>query len=228
MTIDVTDEMRDRLQALLDHTSMPDEMRNGRDRLLLPWTKRLVVKRVQRIENVHLWRAYANKRDLMRRRSEDAPAVSVQSLTQVEWTRDWPLDAGVNEVFLMHHGTSVDAVERIVHDGFNERVGNLYGLFGAGVYFAERASKAEQYARTTDASGLYRMVVARVLLGRTQESGACSNARLSPLLIGGSGERADALIGRSNASSTSFREFVVYDGALAYPEFVVHFERNSP
>ena len=50
------------------------------------------------------------------------------------------LDADLNEVFLFH-GTDPGTLPKIIAGGANERFGSLVGLFGAGNYFTELASK---------------------------------------------------------------------------------------
>ena len=42
----------------------------------------------------------------------------------------------LNEVYLFH-GTSSNISEAIVNQGFDERVCNLSGLYGAGIYFGK-------------------------------------------------------------------------------------------
>jgi hypothetical protein len=54
------------------------------------------------------------------------------------------LDRNANEFYLFH-GTKPDVIDIVKKDGFDERVGRVNGMFGAGVYFAENASKSNQY-----------------------------------------------------------------------------------
>ena len=65
------------------------------------------------------------------------------------------LDADLNEVFLFH-GTDPGTLPKIISGGANERFGSLVGLFGAGNYFTELASKADQCAATAAAQLLPR------------------------------------------------------------------------
>lgn len=91
------------------------------------------------------------------------------------------LDADLNEVFLFH-GTAPETVPKIIAGGANERFGSLVGLFGAGNYFAELASKADQYSlpfkcptchcawaspEGKGEAGVFPIFLSRVALGRT-------------------------------------------------------------
>jgi hypothetical protein len=44
-----------------------------------------------------------------------------------------------NERWLFH-GTRPSNVHKIIHEGFDHRVSNDYGMFGSGIYFAEKYS----------------------------------------------------------------------------------------
>ena len=50
------------------------------------------------------------------------------------------LDTSINEVYLFH-GTNGDTARHVAEFGFDERVSNLGGLYGAGSYFADAACK---------------------------------------------------------------------------------------
>ena len=45
----------------------------------------------------------------------------------------------------MFHGTKREVIDVLCQRGFDARVGALGGLFGSGCYFAESASKSDQY-----------------------------------------------------------------------------------
>ena len=57
---------------------------------------------------------------------------------------DANVDFTVNEYYLMH-GTSARRVKGICDQGFDNRVGSADGLFGQGIYFAERSTKSDGY-----------------------------------------------------------------------------------
>ena len=117
----------------------------------------------------------------------------------------------------------------MTQQGFDPRVGG--GLYGAGVYFAESASKASQYV-PPDKSGEQWMFLARVYLGTphhttkvmpadTKRPPCSEMAGCAKQGIGCFHPRCDSVI----AASHHFREFIVYDADYAYPEFAVRFER---
>lgn len=143
------------------------------------------------------------------------------------WSDSVHLDKDVREHYLFH-GTGADTALRIAEGGFEERLANLHGLYGAGAYFAEKSNKSDQYT-VADKDGVHRMFVARVLLGahvldshshrnelrilpevQAARSGASNSVRFSSLL---------GLAG-------AHREFVVYDGHQAYPEYLLHYRRR--
>ena len=63
------------------------------------------------------------------------------------------------------HGTSPDVAEIIaMKEGFDERLANAQGLFGAGVYGAEQFCKSDHYVTAT-ATGERHMFLCRFLLG---------------------------------------------------------------
>ena len=76
--------------------------------------------------------------------------------------RDAHLD--INEVYLFH-GTSSTSVRFICEHGFDERVANLNGLYGAGSYFASNSCKSHQYSNQYKDSPTWVMLVCRVVMG---------------------------------------------------------------
>ena len=98
-----------------------------------------------RNENPTLWKTYV-------RRKADIPErhrghnTSVTPLNPGIVGGHECLDAPTNEWYLFH-GTSEDVAEIIAQNGFDERLANMGGLYGAGVYFAEEACKSHQYTR---------------------------------------------------------------------------------
>ena len=151
----------------------------------------------------------------------------------------------------------------IMKQGFDERVGSLGGMYGAGIYFAEKSSKADAYAgrpngrENSSVGEIAKMVLARVTLGtshHTQHSlyglrrPPCEEGhfgpgveaevnskrkkrrRLLPIELDGTlcdHRRCDSVIAgfRIDGRTKNYREFVVYDRNLCYPEFVVEYER---
>ena len=90
---------------------------------------------------------------------------------------DGLLDANLNEVYLMH-GTSDWVIRDIIaRTGFDERVANLRGLYGGGVYFACESCKSAQYAPVEN--GLKMLVISRVVLGNSARNSARNSAQFS-------------------------------------------------
>ena len=105
---------------------------------------------------------------------------------------------------------------------------NLGGMLGAGVYFAESAGRSDQYVR--GAGPEYQMLVYRVLLGdpecvgewqRGRRREGCREAGCSSAVC--AHPRHDSLIYQR---PRKYREFVIYNGALCYPELIVTYRRE--
>ena len=139
------------------------------------------VVKVERIENSTLWQRYANKRSEMTAleqveslkrtgagtgtETETERGLAAGLASAAEWQSELLLggSGSANEV-LLFHGTEAAAVEKILQDGLDPRVSSA-GLFGHGLYFAENASKSDEYTGRP-ADGLHLMFLSRVLLGR--------------------------------------------------------------
>jgi len=116
----------------------------GRDGNFVPDRVRGV--RVLRVENPMLWKAYAAKTEELRSRHKLQkkhckrihPAVSEPppvTGSPLSWRYDKSSVGGfLNEVFLWH-GTKPHNIDLIARGGFDERVCQLSGMFGAGLYF---------------------------------------------------------------------------------------------
>jgi hypothetical protein len=131
-----------------------------------------------------------------------------------------------NELYLFH-GTEAKYVPLIKKQGFETRLEAVSGrMLGDGVYFAENASKSDQYAVPTPGRGWDRsfyLFVARVCLGAayTTET-AKKNLKRPPEAFPG-GALFDSVL---YAKRGKHREFVVYDRAACYPEFLIEYRRE--
>jgi len=187
--VDVTNELREPIQRLLDMTTKKDAMGKGMDG---KWAthKRLKVVHVSRIENGQQWTKYATLRNEMKpvQKSLDGMPADMQKYTvhalelidKAFATREkdsvvgpflksLSLDESRNERLLFHGSPGPGArspdgsvlfaseeyspVYAIKHGGFDDRLGNVKGMYGAGTYFADMASKADQYAGQYNAPG---------------------------------------------------------------------------
>ena len=150
-----------KVQALIRQTAMHQGC------LDRPSLRNATVTRVERVENTRKWLNYCHKRAEMQGLSSGLNAPPPIQIPNHE-----TLDASLNEVYLFH-GTSPDTAALISQVGFDERVANTKGLYGAGTYFAENSCKSMQYTRSPNANGEYTIIYSRVLLGhayRTSQS----------------------------------------------------------
>merc|ERR1711990_731444 len=107
------------------------------------------------IVNDMLWQSYQNSRESMRVQhlrtlggvaTPLSPDVALGVQEHFPWIAQ-SMDSTLNER-LVFHGTDPDFVEQIAQRGFDERLANLSGLYGAGIYFSEKSCKAFRYSGT--------------------------------------------------------------------------------
>ena len=134
------------------------------------------------------------------------------------------LETDVNAMYLFH-GTSPQAADLIARSDFRmDLAGSAVGtMFGPGLYLAEHASKADEYAQEGDGifMGQYALIVCRAIAGRvyaTQEKGNFADKVAS-------GEY-DSVCGDRLAAVGTFREMVFYDKAAVCPEYIVVYIRT--
>jgi hypothetical protein len=238
---DVTAEWKKRMQDLVDATCNSKELGKGRDSQNhgLTYT-RLVVQKVTRVESPTPWRMYAAKREAMR---NDLLRVRVPTIDTF-CDRHAPsalraeCDSTVNEKY-MWHGTKpalddgTDLIEIIQKNGFDEHVGALGGFFGAGVYFAEDCSKSDQYC-TPDSKGHYFLFLSRVMLGVPHNTDVAMNGIRRPPVMDNRkwtvapGRTYDSVLAdmRPRDPNFRFREFIIYKGSQAYPEYLIEYTRQ--
>ncbi|VDI46484.1 Hypothetical predicted protein [Mytilus galloprovincialis] len=136
------------------------------------------------------------------------------------------LDQDLNEVYLFH-GTKKDRVEVLLQNGLDPRLANMNFAklwLGSGVYAAEEANLSSRYTKA-DEQGVRTMFVMRVCLGdvfTTQnhmpelKRPPCK-ARCQTTCTEHN-EFFDSVVGEFGQ-----REFVVYESAKCYPEYVIHY-----
>ena len=118
----------------------------------------LHVLKIERLENFVLYEQYVKRRQTLYRtlfRSKQArfpkldqiPHCSGPIVTSkyVKGCLDGDLHPEINEV-LLFHSTLAKRVNVICNDGFDSRLGSGEAMFGQGIYGAEKAMKADQYA----------------------------------------------------------------------------------
>ena len=182
------------------------------------------ILRMVRVENTFLWKSHCRKRREILERHQVKKCVIEQLNPAVrlrmhnKHKRSCHLDSAVNETYLLHGVKGAGAVmDAICEDGFDARIANSRGLYGAGIYFTDQACKALQYAEPDDQGCRY-IIYSRVTLGRAFATNAqMQNERRPPLGY-------DSVVANShvaNYGKQKHREFVVYDGRQAYPEFII-------
>lgn len=197
--------------------------------------KKLVVERVQRVENVASLREYLQHRYIMKqaigsarvdRVPTDKVKVSYVELAGMEVKS--PLDESINEVFLFH-GTSPAGVNGILLDDFQLALAgsNRGDAYGRGVYFAEDCMKCDEYTLEAPVghcyAGLRPVLLCRVLLGRAAVS---EDTDVSVELQGIMNRRYDSLIADRKAAVGTYREFVIFDADQAYADYILWYRRS--
>jgi len=195
------------------------------------------VVHVRPIVNDMLWQSYQNSRESMRvqhlRTLSSAPTpISPDVPEGVQEHFPWiaqSMDSTLNER-LVFHGTGPEFVEQIAQRGFDERLANLSGLYGAGIYFAEQSCKSLRYSGT---GSLRCLLLTRVLLGEPYfATGPMRSMRRPPPLEANDPQQGlyDSVVADKGTPTgrpgddLQHRVFVLFEGKQAYPEMAVYFE----
>jgi hypothetical protein len=209
---------------------------------------RLHVHRVVRVENAQLFESYQRERAKIRRWMHGAAGEhDVTRLTEhvPDWLaakRGFPavIDADTNEFWLWHGTTATidikhadgtvqqqETWEVLARHGFDHRVANDSGLYGAGSYFADASSKSHQYAAATNAAGWHCMLSCRVTMGDPYMTpGQLKGERRPPPNPATLGLPYDSVFAEegvtNNGHGAQFHnEYVVFAKAQVYPEYVI-------
>jgi len=167
------------------------------------------------------------------------------------------LDKDINEVYLFH-GTSIEGSSGICSEGFRlDLAGSHVGtMFGNGAYFAEASSKADEYvhaiedtkfrefraAQVWNVGGgiqiqlgndsdkdsdepIFVMLLCRVVAGEMFRVTKSDHEAIQEALDSG---KYDSVLGDREASVGTYREFVVFNERLIYPEYKIFYERVWP
>lgn len=134
------------------------------------------------------------------------------------------MEPAFNEYYLWH-GTTPAAAEAITTGDFRiDKAGSHAGtLYGAGTYFAECASKSDEYTEPHP-NGLRPLILCRVALGQVQYSDQVApnvqslvdNCRKGPF---------HSVLGDREKCRNTFREFITYDNDQVYPEYIIWYRR---
>jgi hypothetical protein len=226
---------------------------------------RLRVHRVVRVENAPLFESYQRERVKIRRRLDHTRAAGTAVAGLEEHTPDWlaahtgfpaVIDSESNE-FWLWHGTSASinithpdgSVQRqetwevLARHGFDERVGgdSNGGLYGKGIYLADAASKANQYATAPiatppmNAAGHHCMLSCRVTMGDPYRTpGSLQGQRRPPNNPATPGLPYDSVFAEEGVTDNGLgggpgsqfhNEYVVFSKAQVYPEYVIWYTK---
>ncbi len=136
------------------------------------------------------------------------------------------MSTDINEFYLFH-GTSSKSAHFICEHGFDERVTDLNGLYGAGNYFTINLCKSHQYSLKYKDSSTFVMLVCRVVMGSPYCTCTSHNGQLRPPDILDTPDRPfDSIfeqLGIGRDRQQQHNEYVVFDRLQVYPEHIVRY-----
>lgn len=218
------------VQRLIDHSFICKRTRDRRTMTEMPM--RLEVVELKAIHNVKAWIEYRSARDAMateNERPDKPPGCELDPPVRTSTVDDHDLDevAGMreeraNEQWLFH-GAPSSAVQGITDENWRlDLAGTNAGvLYGNGIYLAECASKADEYAKQ-DESGLCQMLLCRASLGRVLVE-ASKNPEEDVFNL--CKTEYDSMCGDRWRAVGSYREFVVYSATRVYPAYIITYRR---
>eukprot|EP00927_Polykrikos_kofoidii_P086963 TRINITY_DN9897_c0_g2_i1.p1 TRINITY_DN9897_c0_g2~~TRINITY_DN9897_c0_g2_i1.p1 ORF type:complete len:539 (+),score=59.72 TRINITY_DN9897_c0_g2_i1:99-1715(+) len=235
---EVPEGFHEQISLLLERTFKDVRTRDRTGQV--PAALRLV--KCHRVENSAMWLRYMRaKARIVSKRPDGVRPINeldgnpetghVRTVELLDPEYQQRLDtAQVNEFYLWH-GTTPEGAIGISTNGFRlSLAGSRAGtFFGKGCYFAECSSKCDEYAREGDSilAGVYALLLCRVACGNMFRITHSDLSQIEQALKTG---EYDSVLGDREASVGTYREFVVFDEELVYPEYVVLYERkyNSP
>ena len=185
---------------------------------------------LQQVYNGGLWKDYEFRKEQVRKELEGRDSIPIVNSNLPSQVCRWAqLDGKINEVLLLH-GTTVDKIDQIANFGFDERLARESGLYGQGVYFTDQSCKSFQYSGAPwQDSGCF--IIARVILGHPYYApGPLKQLKVEPMVDSNepSKGRCHSVIAQPGTPTKGqkqvHREFVLFNGAQAYPEMIVHFK----
>lgn len=225
-----TDVEKGWIQEILDGTF---KAKATRDRRLGALPERLVVVSALRSEHPALWDRFANRRaDVVERCRGRARGRAIVPKTMAACpglaARCNHLGNPANEAYLLH-GSNPTSAQSILATSFTvDLAGAAVGsMFGPGIYMAESSTKADEYARDENTGGafdgLFALLICRVILGHSfvtekqgNFAGKCTSGQF------------DSVLGDREKAVGTFREFILFDAASIYPEYVAFYRREYP
>ncbi|KAM8746808.1 protein mono-ADP-ribosyltransferase PARP14-like [Acanthopagrus schlegelii] len=159
-------------------------------------TANYTIQKIERVQNLYLWHAYAVCRQRILAKNGQA-------------------DLG--EKFL-YHGTSAESCTLIERGRFDRSfAGTHAAVYGRGVYFAVNANYSAGGYSPPDAAGLKRLYVARVLTGRYTVGNQAMKS--PPPRASDPTDCFDSVVNNQQQPSM----FVIFHDDQAYPEYLITF-----
>lgn len=201
-----------------------------------------LLRKAYRNQNRALWARYCIARSFIGKECEKVPAFEQVPVASGVALPELPsLDRSCNE-WRLFHGTRHDAARDICSMNFRpalagsgatwKATGEQRGapLYGFGVYFAERITKADEYAEMfKDAElneAVYSMLVVRCIGGRTN---VVTTNEVVPEALRRTifdGPNHSILGDRVSTLRKPYREVVIYDRDQCFPEFLLLYDRH--
>jgi hypothetical protein len=194
----------------------------------------LKIVRVLRVQNGRLWRLFEARKNEMQLAAAAALNGAPSDLRGRVRQPLPPPDGGSvacsgNELWLLH-GTGQTTAMRIAEHGFDSRLANDNGLYGAGTYFADCSCKAHQYtAKNSAANSELVMLACRVAMGwplLARDGVRGRKPQDNPDTPGRAYDSVFAEAGVANRQSQNHNECIVYHGEQAYAEYVIYYTTN--
>jgi hypothetical protein len=134
------------------------------------------------------------------------------------------ISASSNE-FWLWHGTPAAKSGTLARHGFDNKVANDRGLYGAGCYFADSSSKSHQYNAAADATGHRCMFLCRVAMGAAHQTKTTHSGERrppdNPVTPGAPYDSIVAEGGVANGGAQKHNEYVVFAENQVYPEYII-------
>lgn len=218
------------IQEVLDGTY---KKKSTRDRSGGPLADRFVVVSALRSEHPGLWDKFAEKRnkvatDIKKRSTvEIVEPKTMKACSAFQERCTHPrLGNPTNEAYLFHGSNPTSAISILSTSFKVDFAGAAVGtMFGPGVYLAESSAKSDEYARDENTGGaydgLFAVLLCRVVVGSSyvvEKPGDYTEKCTS-------GE-FDSVVGDREKAVGTFREFIVFDEASIYPEYVAFYRRE--
>lgn len=186
------------------------------------------VQRIERVFNPRLLDEYAVAQNRVMGLSRNGATKNVSMDHGI--VLDPAYGVNLNEALLFHGAKDHDLICRA---GFDPRRGGQTAgrMFGAGSYFGENFSKADQYAGEEPFvrnKGTMCVLIARVLLGESHATKAAApDWAMPPLRDPDNPYDSVWAMKRAEGGCVDFREYIVYCGGQALPYFRVWYRHSE-